>query len=270
MNAANLTVFFILTYLLSWSIWIPIAATENSSQWLMWLAGFAPSLVALILTGWRSGRSGLHRLLRLKWRVWWVWYAISLLGTPLIMLAALGLDVALGGDWPQYADPGHLVTSFKQWPLILVVFVYIFIFTALGEEIGWRGYALPRLQARFSPFIASLILGVVWAFWHLPLFWIAGDFHQSLPLSLFLLQILGSTILYTWMYNRSGGSLAIAMLFHTASNAAVGLLPILPLDNGGSLRPLWLVVALLWLIVGLIIWFERRPFFASGEVRPDA
>ena len=266
MNTANLAVYFVLTYLLSWSIWIPIAITGNSSQWLMWLAGFSPSLVALILTVWRIGRSGLRNLLHLKWRVGWIWYAISLLGTPLVMLTALGVHVAMGGDWPQYIDPNHLVTTLEQWPLVIVVFVYIFIFTALGEEIGWRGYALPRLQARFSPFITSLILGIAWAFWHLPLFWMAGSIHQQLPLSWFLLQILGATFLYTWMNNRSGGSLWIALIFHTVSNATIGLLPILPLDNSGSLRPLWLVVALLWLVVGLMLWFERRVYFAPPKI----
>ena len=139
--------------------------------------------------------------------------------------------------------------------------MYIFIFTALGEEIGWRAYALPRLQTRFSPFTSSLILGVIWAFWHLPLFWMTGNFHRQLSVSWFLLQVLGSTFLYTWMFNRTNGSLLIALLFHTSSNAAVGLLPVLPLDNSGSLRPLWLTVSLLCLVVGLVFWFTRSTFF---------
>ena len=255
--------YFVLTYLLSWSIWIPLALTGLSNQWLFWLAGFAPSFSALALTAFQGGRDGLSRLLRFRWKTKPIWYAISILGTPIVMLAALGLQVALGGDWPQYIDPNHLVASLEQWPLVIVVFMYIFIFTALGEEIGWRAYALPRLQARFSPFTASLILGTVWAFWHLPLFWIMGDFHQQLPISWFLLQVLGSTFLYTWMYNRTNGSLLIALLFHTSSNAAVGLLPVLPLDNGGSLRPLWLTVSLLYLAVGLVFWFTRNTFFIS-------
>jgi membrane protease YdiL (CAAX protease family) len=162
-----------------------------------------------------------------------------------------------------------MVTSLEQWPLVIVVFVYIFVFTALGEEIGWRGFVLPRLLNRFSPFTASIILGLVWTIWHLPLFWISGDFHQQLPFSWFLLQIFGSTFIYTWLFNRTNGSLMVALVFHTSSNAAVGLLPILPADNGGSLQPLWLVVALLWVLVGIIIWFERLFFFVGPESRDE-
>jgi membrane protease YdiL (CAAX protease family) len=266
----TLIIFFALTTLLSWGIWVPLTLTGNSNQWLLWLAGFTPTLSALALTIWQSGWDGLRRLLQFRWRVKAIWYLISLLGTPMVMLAAITLQVALGGDWPQYVDPNHMVTSLAQWPIVIIVFLYVFVFTSLGEEIGWRGYALPRLQAQFSPFVASLILGLVWAFWHLPLFWMVGNFHQQIPLTWFILQVVGSTFLYTWMYNRSDGSLWIMLIFHTASNAAIGLLPILPLDNGGSLRPLWLVVALLWLLVGLVLWFNRVSFFAPPRIERQA
>lgn len=261
----NLSLFFGLTFLISWGIWIPLALTDRSTQLLLWMAGFGPTLAAIIVTGLQSGCKGLRSLFVIRWQVNPLWYLISLLGTPLVMLAALGLHVALDGAWPQLLDPNHLVTTVAQWPLVIVVFLYIFIFTALGEEFGWRGYALSRLQTQFSPFYASLILGVIWSFWHLPLFWMAGDFHQELPLSWFLLQVLCSTFLYTWMYNRTRGSLLIMLLFHTASNAAMGLLPILPLDNGGRMRPLWLVVALLLFVLVPALWFNRRVFFKNPE-----
>lgn len=238
-----------------------MAVRGESNQLLLWLAGSAPTLVAVFLTALQSGRAGLRRLLRLGWRVKPHWYLISLLGTPLVMLIALGLHIAFGGEMPQYRDPNHLVTSPERWHLVIVVFLYIFTFTALGEEIGWRAYAHPRLQSRFSPFVSSLLLGLVWAFWHLPLFWMGGNFHQQLPVSWFILQVLGSTFLYTWIFNRTNGSLLIALFFHTSSNAAVGLLPLLPLDTGGSLRPLWLVVGLLWLAVGLVLIYDRQKFF---------
>ena len=263
MKTGHISTFFILTYLLSWSIWIPLGRTNISSQWLFWLAGFGPTLVALALTAFHNGWEGIRRLLQLRWTVKPIWYLVSLLGTPFVMLVAVGLHMALGGKRPAYMDPNHVVTSLEQWPLVIVVFLYVFIFTALGEEIGWRAYALPRLQARFSPFLSSLILGFVWAFWHLPLFWMAGNFHEQLPLSWFVLQVIGSTFLYTWFFYRTNGSLLIALLFHTSSNAAVGLLPILPLDNGGSLRPLWLVVGVLWLVVFFVLWFERGFFFSN-------
>ena len=258
-----LILYFLFSYLISRGIWILLGLSDNSHQGLLLLAGFGPTLAAVVLTLSKSGVSGLKNLLRLKWRVKGHWYLISLFGTPLVMLTALGLHVALGGARPRYMDPNHLVTSLNQWPLIIVVFSYVFVFTALGEEFGWRGYAQPRLQANITPFTSSIILGISWALWHLPLFWLAGNFHQQLPLSWFLLQIMGSTFLYTWMYNHTRGSLLSAMVFHASSNAAVGLLPILQLDNGGSLRPLWLVVLLLWLLVLLVLWFDRHSFFTK-------
>ncbi len=236
---------------------------KESSQYLLWLAGFGPTLSALLLTAYSQGFSGVKHLFRLEWRVGPFWYLISLLGTPLVMLFSSWLHVIMGADRPQFIDPNHMVTSSDQWPLIIVVFAYIFIFTALGEEIGWRAYLLPKLQNRFSPFLSSLILGLVWALWHLPLFWMSGGFHQQLPLSWFLLQILGSTFIYTWIFNRTRGSLILALFFHTSSNAAVGLLPILPLDNNDSIRPLWITVALLWFLVGLVLWLDRRKFFGQ-------
>jgi membrane protease YdiL (CAAX protease family) len=258
-----MVIFIGIAYLVSWSMWLFIILAGETNQYLFWLAGFGPTISAILLTAFTQGFSGVKRLFYLGWRVRPFWYFISLLGTPLVMLVSLGLHVMMGADTPQFIDPNHMVTSLDQWLLIIVVFAYIFIFTALGEEIGWRAYLLPRLQKSFSPFISSLLLGLVWALWHLPLFWMSENFHQQLPLSWFLLQILGSTFIYTWIFNRTQGSLLIALLFHTSSNAAVGLLPILPLDNNDSIRPLWLTVVILWLLVGLVLWLERRKFFGQ-------
>lgn len=260
---ANLIVYFILTFLISWGIWVPLALTGGSDQALLWLAGFGPTLAAVIVTGWKHGRAGLKQLLSgvVRLRVKPVWYLVSLLGAPVVFAAALGLHVVLGGAAPHLVDPNHMLTEPGQWPLAALVFGYIFVFTALGEEIGWRGFALPVLQSRFSGFASSLVLGVIWTLWHLPLFWFVDGFHQQLPFGWYALQIIGSTFLYTWMFNRTRGSLLIMMLFHTASNAAVGLLPVLPLDNGGSFRPLWLVVGLLWLAAFAALWFDRRTFW---------
>ncbi len=254
-----------IAYFLSWSVWIYSILVGETNQYLVWLAGIGPTISAMLLIAYQQGFSGVKRLFYLGWRVGSFWYFISFLGTPLVMLVSLGLHVMMGADSPQFIDPNHMVTSLNQWLFIIVVFAYIFIFTALGEEIGWRAYLLPRLQKSFSPFISSLLLGLVWALWHLPLFWMSDNFHQQLPISWFLLQILGSTFIYTWIFNRTRGSLLIALLFHTSSNAAVGLLPILPLDNGGSYRPLWLTLIILWFLVFLMLWHERRLFFKKAN-----
>jgi membrane protease YdiL (CAAX protease family) len=270
-NGRTLLAFFGMSFLIPWGIWIYLAVSGRSSQVLFWVAGFGPTWAALLLTVLQGGWRTLGQFLKgiYQRRAPWRWYVFSLLGTPLVMLLGLGSHILLGGARPQFLDPNHLVTSWAQLPGILIVFVYVFVFTALGEEPGWRGFALPRLQANFSPFLSSLILGLTWACWHLPLFWVAGNFHQDLPVSWFMLQVTGSTFLYTWMYNRTRGDLLTSLIFHTASNAAVGLLPILPLDNGGSLRPLWLVVGILWLMVSLVLVLDRKIFFQKRTI-PEA
>ncbi len=149
----NLFLFFGLSFLISWSVWIFQIRSEHSSQILFWVAGFGPTLAALILTAGSGGKTAVKGFLRriFQWRAGLLWYGISLLGTPLVMLLALGVHMLIGGGRPQFVDPNHLVTSIEQWPGILIVFGYVFVFTALGEEPGWRGYALPRLKTRLFP-----------------------------------------------------------------------------------------------------------------------
>ena len=239
--------FFTLTYAISWAVWVPLAVTQIDTPFYK-IGAFGPTLAALLLTVLMSGRAGLKRLLRplLTWRVHIGWYLFSFLITAVGALIAIGLHVWLGGARPTFNDPAQLY-------LVIPVFLYVLFTSVLGEEIGWRGYALPRLQARHSALHASLILGLVWGAWHLPLFWMAGNFHQQIPISLFLLQTTGFSILYTWMYNHTRGSLLLAHLFHAASNTTIGVLPVLPMDTGGSLRPLWLVVGLLWSVALIVV-----------------
>ena len=156
----NLWPFWALSFLISWGIWLVLIWAGKLPEPIFWIAGFGPTLAALGLTVLQNGRRGLRELLRPGWRAQARWYVFSLFGTPLVMLISLSWHGALGGEAPQYTDPNHLVTSLEQWPLIFVVFGYIFIFTSLGEEIGWRAYALPRLLKRVSPFWASLIFEI--------------------------------------------------------------------------------------------------------------
>ncbi|MEA2046534.1 MAG: CPBP family intramembrane glutamic endopeptidase [Euryarchaeota archaeon] len=136
--------------------------------------------------------------------------------------------------------------SIQEILSMFLVFLYVLFFSVLGEEIGWRGYALPELQANHSALTASLIIGVIWGLWHVPLWWMRGNLHQDIPLTLFMLQIIALSIIFTWMYNNTRGSLLIVHLFHAAVNTTVGVLLILPMDTNSDLGPLWLAVGLFW------------------------
>lgn len=216
------------------------------------LGTFGPTMAALLLTAVTKGRSGLLALWQrmLIWHVGLRWYLFSFGGTAVFVLAAIGLYRLGGGAALTFNDPA-------QWYLIIPTFLYVLVFSVLGEEIGWRGYALPRLQIRHSPFISSLIIGVLWGLWHWPLFWMPGNFHREIPLTLFMLQSIALAIIYTWLYNHTQGSLLIAHLFHAASNTTLGVLPVLPIDTGGDLTPLWLTVGLLWIFTIILL---GRPF----------
>jgi hypothetical protein len=242
-----LVAFFALTYAISWAVWVPLAVAQIDTPFYK-IGAFGPTVAALALTALASGRPGLKKLLRrlFIWRVHVFWYLFSFLSTALGALAAIRLHVWLGGAPPAFNDPAQIY-------LVIPAFLYVLFTSVVGEEIGWRGYALPRLQERYSALGASLILGLIWGAWHLPLFWMAGNFHQQIPISLFILQTTGFSILYTWMYNNTCGSLLMAHLFHTASNTTIGVLPLLPMDTGGSLRPLWLVVSILWGVALIVV-----------------
>ena len=221
--------FFVLANLLSWLAWTPYVLSQNglgvwdyrfpavlgSSQILGVLPGayLGPVFSAFLVTLVADGRDGLRRWVRRlwHWRVRWHWYAIALLGVPAVLL--LTGFVFSGGQ--------------IQPPSVLVLAVYVpallfqMITTGLAEEPGWRDFALPRLQDRFGPLRASLILGPLWAAWHLPLFlsdW-GGfpDAHWSRPL-VFVVFCVSFNFVVSWVFNRTGQSLPLVMLLHVSVN----------------------------------------------------
>ncbi len=215
-----LAAYFALAYGLSWLILVPAAfglISDSAGGLLSWLAPFGPALAAFIVTARTGGRAGVRQLLRrlVQWRVGLGWYLLILAGIPLLEL--LGAFALLGAV--PLDDLGRI------WPLVFTRYLpyvlYVFIVTSLGEEPGWRGFALPRLQERQGPLLGTAALGALWAAWHLPnLLFGRWTIASS---ALFLVGIAASAFLYTWVYNRTGGSVLLAMLLHAAQNAATGL-----------------------------------------------
>jgi membrane protease YdiL (CAAX protease family) len=200
--------------------------------------------VAILLIAVLHGKAGVRKLLRrlLMWRIgfgWWV--AVVLLST--LGLGAVGLSVLLGGDAPDLD-----VTI----PVVVIMFLlFIFPGSAGGEEIGWRGFALPHLQAVRSALGASVVLGLVWGVWHLPLFLLGADIR---PVSLFpawVLLTVAASVIYTWMYNGTGGSLLIVVLFHAASNLPLTIL-LEPLEDQVH-QPFLIYVALMILAAAVVV-----------------
>ena len=209
-----------LAYALSWLILVPAGLgliPDGAGGILSWLPPFGPAVAASIVTALSGGRPAVRQLLRRlgQWRVGAHWYLLILAGIPLLEL--LGA-FALLGTMPL-DDLG------RNWPVLftryLPTVVYVFLFTGLGEEPGWRGVALPRLQERHGPLRGTAVLAVVWALWHLPNVLFGG--WTGLSFALWLVGTLASAFLYTWVSNHTGGSILIAALLHGAINGASGL-----------------------------------------------
>ena len=251
-NIGQCLAFFLMTVGISWAFWIPAAAASVENRFLMVMGTYGPAISAILLSVFTGGRAGLKKLFAgfLIWRVNVRWYLFSFFGTAVLVLIAIWIHTVTGDAFLVFNDP-------KQWYLTVPVFGYVLLFSVLGEEIGWRGYALPRLQTNCNALVSSLIIGVVWGLWHLPLFFASWNFHSGIPLALFLVQDIALAVVFTWIYNGTGGSLLVVNLFHAASNTTLGILPVLPGDAGGSMVPLRITVVLLCVVSSLIIILNR-------------
>jgi len=204
--------YFVLAYALSWACWIPlaIARTWASFPFIVFavLGSAVPSLLGILLTALLSGKTGLKELFgRLgRMRVPLIWYAVVLLLIPALWLAAAGIPALLGLATVTFAFSGFTVLSG--------------LCAALLEELGWRGFALPRMQARRPAFTASLLLGALWTSWHLPLMIAMGLPLTAAGLTGFLFSVLMLTawaVVFTWVYNNTNGSLFLMILLHAVA-----------------------------------------------------
>ncbi len=196
-----LVVYFVLAYALTWAL----EPLLNISLALGVFGLLMPAVAASVVTAVTEGKSAVKNLLsRLKiWHVGPFWYVIAL-GLPVVLSLGVMAGSLLVGT------PSQIELS-PISPLSVIVFVLV-----VGEEIGWRGYALPKLLENHSAVTASLILGVLWGAWHLPTFFIAGTPQAGTPFIAFLLYTTGLSVLFTWLYLHTQGSLLLATLFHGA------------------------------------------------------
>ncbi len=246
----TLVTFFVLTYALMWACFISVAvagipANRPLGALLLYLGAFAPSLVALGLTARAEGSTGVRALLGrvLQGQVAARWYVFAIGYIPAIKLTVALVHRVATGAWPRFGT--------EPWYLIPFAIALSTPFQA-GEEIGWRGYALPRLAARFGLGGASILLGLIWAFWHLPQFFIpeADTYGQSFLV--FALQVTALSVAMAWLYARTNGSLLLVMLMHAAVNNAKDIVPsAMPgaTNTFGLSASLvaWLTVTLLWI-----------------------
>jgi uncharacterized protein len=238
-----LIAYFVLAFGLMWLFIVPLGFSRSHGSSVLaydlsegvgnalYLLGtfIGPTVAALIVTSVTEGRTGVVRLLKrfVQWRVRPQWYLVVLGINMLVLLLA----------YAALIGPELLVAAVSHWSLLLSTFLPLVAFgifiPSIAEEPGWRGFALPRLQQRHGPVVASLILGSLHGLWHLPALMTKN--FGPLPLANyvpFMLTAALATIIYTWVYNRTGGSILLAILLHAASNATAGWLTTLFAEAG--------------------------------------
>jgi membrane protease YdiL (CAAX protease family) len=218
--------FFALAYGWSWLFWIPAALSarafdEPPVPLLIALGGIGPLVAAIALIYTTQDRSGRRdywqRVVDLR-RIRAGWYAVTILTVPALTALAVLLDILAGGTG------AHLEARFRSGPLGILPFaVFTLFFGPLPEEVGWRGYALGRLQRRHTALAASLILGIGWTFWHLPLFFVRGSYQNGLGWGSagfwwYMTDKTFASVLMTWIYNNTRRSTLSAVLFHFLIN----------------------------------------------------
>jgi uncharacterized protein len=237
--------FFVFAYVLSWSPSLIYLATGSGPP----ILGCGPFLAAVVVLSLTSGKHGIKNLFRsmLRWRVGLRWWMIAILAPVTMTALAAGLNIALGAPTPSAAD-------LDNWPSIFTTALVILLVPIAGgawEEPGWRGYALPRLLVGRSALHASLILGALWALWHVPLF-LTGNQHWS-----DLALVLVVSIFVTWLFQNALCSVLVTMVFHATNNAFSGGY-VSPMFHGSdSIRQSWLLVLVWGTTATLIVLFAK-------------
>jgi len=235
-----LPAYFIITFAFSWTIYFSLVAVQHG--WtdaripysIHYIASFGPTFAALTVTAVTAGKEGLKELWSriTKWRVGWGYAAFAILSPVALLIIAVMIVRLIKGEWLDLRLLGQAnYLPYLGWG-VLPIWLISFGF---GEEIGWRGFALPRLQKTMSVSRATLLLALAWALWHTPAFFYLDTIQSLGGLIIvpgFLIGVLFGAVLFTWLYNGTGGSILMVAIWHalfdlvTASKAGQDIVPI--------------------------------------------
>lgn len=280
-EAHPLLAFFLVTFTASWCFWVPsavlYAGAESAGDLvrsppfvvLQTLGAAAPSATALLLVRALLGRAAVRGLLgRLRpRRRWAAAYLVAAAAAPLLTMTALAVRSAVTGTPLVAAEAGlsEMAADMGWVEAVAVLPLVLLAQTAtspLVEELGWHGYALPRLQSRLSALVASLVLGLLWGLWHLPLVVAYDDAFGP-----YLAGILGHTILMTWLSNSTEGDLVTMLLFHAGLNVSFTVLAAGPSDWATALVVWAAVLVLLMRFGGATLSARPRVVEPATSVR---
>lgn len=262
-----ISAFIFFTFLFSWSIWGVLYSSSISIinniiykkylSVLVCIGAYGPSTMSVVLTGCLYSKKGLKELLiRLtKWKYSPIYYLITIFYFTVSIFISYSIFKHFGGkiEINLVTNPYNIAANFA---------VILFLGGPFNEEIGWRGFLLPRLQKRFHPFVSSLILGGIWSFWHLPLFFIPGTSQYGVSFYLFIISTTWIAIFMTWVFNRTDGSLVFPILFHTGANMSAVLMGTasFKLNNFCMLFAVQIIVVIF--VAGNMILDNRKPYIS--------
>ena len=253
----SVTLFFVLTFLIAHVMMVPVMLTGIG--WLSFIVASSSSVAGLITAALIGGKEGLKQLLSgfLRWRCNPLWYILAIFIPVTFMFIVIGLSTAFV---PQFQI---------QWTVGLAMLVPTFLLTTvqagLGEEIGWRGYAIPKLMEKRSALASTLIVGAVWAAWHIPLYFITGTLQNNLvqemglPLTLvvYSIFIIALAVVYSWIYLASNKNLWLPILMHGSTNYFANLLVIDNFNDFG-LIPITICFCL-WVAIAIAVTLIFGP-----------
>lgn len=271
MSKRPLAVFLAVTFSFSWLLWALMILSQRGLLPFRvpthWSGSFGPAVGALVAAAATGGRAGVRALLArlLRWRAGPGVWLVAGLGIVAADAAALAVYALRTGAWPHLAPFTHWGALAVYAPVILL------IGGPLGEEIGWRGFLQPRLEARMAPLWAALLVGIAWSAWHAPLVWLEGASQRGASIVAFALAVVPLAIVFAWVLHRSGGSLLLPLALHTSINTVsfvvepevLGALKDDPSLGHGF-------VAVCWVAAAALLLADRRRLLARPAAAPAA
>ncbi|NNH70601.1 CPBP family intramembrane metalloprotease [Nocardia uniformis] len=222
----RVALFVILTFAFTWAWWIPAGLIERGiltvdvpPMALLIVGGLGPAVAALICASTALGGEGIRAFLRnaFRWRAPWRFYGLATVGMTVMVLGTVPLHLALGARWD---GEGAMKAVLALLPMFVLTFT---LGGGIDEELGWRAFALPRLQATLPPWAANVLLGLVWSLWHLPLWWNPGVAQYDSNYAMYVVSTTGYAIVLGWLYNSTHGNTVVVIVAHTVTNVSYGL-----------------------------------------------
>jgi uncharacterized protein len=256
----SLVLGIVLMFLLTWPIDLAnVGLMPFQVPFIVYIfLGWGFVYASVIMTGLTLGKEGVVTLLKryLLWRVGWKWYLVVFFLPFALVIPAVYINAALTGVAPDYSTVmAHKIFGESANLLFFILPWFLYEIVTNGEEIGWRGYVLPRLQAKHSALTSTIILGFIWGFWHLPKF--LPDF-DAVHFAWFMVHIMAMSVVLTWIYNGTRGSLLLVVLYHASMNTVTMFVPIANTQSNANMGS-YIGYVLLEVVTAVIIVIIAGP-----------